>query len=57
MFDLHIVLEICKMLGAIAALFLVLGLAIFLQTKTLTEEEMQDQADAMDDFLYGEKFR
>lgn len=57
MFDINTMIEIFKMLGVIATLFLVLAFAIFMQTKTLTQEEMNDKADAMDEFLYGEKFR
>ncbi len=54
---MHLFIEILQLVGILLSGFIVLLIICVIQSHILTEEEAQDQADFMDEFLYGEKFR
>ena len=54
---MDIFLEIFKIIGICIGTLILLFACAEIQCRILTEEEMADHADFMDEFLYGEKFR
>lgn len=54
---MQIFIEFLQLLGFLIGFFIVIVVCCLLQCKTMTEKEMADYANFLDEFLYGEKFR
>lgn len=54
---MNLIIEILQLIGVLFSAFMVLIILCVIQSNILTKEEAADQADFMDEFLYGEKFR